>query len=271
MYKKLFLKRKPKKIFVVVAYQNFPIVAAAKDLGIEVIELQHGVIGKYHLGYSFPETSRLNGEINYFPDKILTFSDYWIKEEFSPISLDNAIPIGFPYFDYQSRNFQNLKKNEKQILFISQGVIGKFLSEIGYQVACELENYDIIYKLHPGEYETWVNNYPELVKASQLSNVTVIDDNDTPLYKLLAESTYQIGAFSTAIYEGLKFNCKTFLLNSQGIEHVLDLVDEGYAFKFETADDLINNLESFEPRSYSIDFFFKEYDKGLLEKVIFDE
>ena len=41
-YAELFKKRNPKKIFVVVAYENQAIVAAAKDLGIEVIELQHG-------------------------------------------------------------------------------------------------------------------------------------------------------------------------------------------------------------------------------------
>ena len=43
-YVELFKKRKPKMIFVVVAYENHAIVAAAQHLGIEVIELQHGTI-----------------------------------------------------------------------------------------------------------------------------------------------------------------------------------------------------------------------------------
>lgn len=269
-YIKLFSKRKPKKIFVVVAYQNFPIVAAAKDLGIEVLELQHGLIGSYHLGYSYPN-SRLNGEIPYFPDKILTFSEYWLSNDCYPISSENIIPVGFPYFDYQSKNFRNIEKKENQILFISQGTIGKLLSELAYQVALELKDYKIIYKLHPGEYETWKQNYSNLVKASNLDNVEIIGNNNVPLYKLFAESTYQVGAFSTAIFEGLTFNCKTFLMDLPGIEHVKDLIDENYAFKIKDASDLINNLETFNPQVYPENFFFKSFDKQLLKKVIFNE
>lgn len=54
-YIELFKKRKPKQVFVVVAYENHAIVAAAQYLGIEVIELQHGTITDYHLGYSYPK------------------------------------------------------------------------------------------------------------------------------------------------------------------------------------------------------------------------
>ena len=85
-------------IFVVVSYENLAIVAAAKSLGIQAIELQHGTITDYHLGYSYPEKTRLNGEIPYFPDKILTFGDYWINEKSCPISKDNIVPIGFFLF-----------------------------------------------------------------------------------------------------------------------------------------------------------------------------
>ena len=84
-YTELFKKRKPKIVFVVVAYENQAIVAAAKDLGITAVELQHGTITDYHLGYSYPKKTRLNGEIKYFPDKILTFGDYWINDETCPI------------------------------------------------------------------------------------------------------------------------------------------------------------------------------------------
>ena len=270
-YNELFLKRKPKKVFVVVAYQYFPVVAAAKDLGIEVLELQHGTISNYNLGYCFPKTSRLNGEIAYFPNKILTFGEFWINNDLSPISSENIIPVGFPYFDYQSKYFQNIEKKENQILFISQGVIGKLLSDVAYQVACELKDFKIIYKLHSGEYETWMQNYPNLVKASKLDNVEIIGNNNVSLYKLFAESNYQVGTFSTAIFEGLNFNCITFLMDFPGIEHVGELISGGYAFKVKDANDLINNLREFKPKNYSLDFFFKRFDKELLKKVVFDE
>lgn len=271
-YTELFEKRKPKKIFVVVAYENKAIVSAAKDLGIEVIELQHGTISNYHLGYSYPKKTRcLNGEIKeiaYYPDKILTFGEYWINDEVSPIASDNIIPIGFPYFEAQSKEFinKNIKKNK--IIFISQGVIGKYMSEIAYEAAINLKDWEIIYKLHPGEYMTWRENYKILNEASNLDNFQVIDNNQTPLYQFFAESKIQVGAFSTAIYEGLMFNCKTFILDLPGVEYLEDLIEEGYVCKVENGSELVNKLNAFKPKTYDKNFFFKNLDKDLLNRLV---
>lgn len=269
-YTELFKKRNPRMIFVVVAYENQAIVAAAKDLGITVLELQHGTITDYHLGYSYPKKTRLNGEIKYFPDKILTFGDYWIGEETCPVSRDNIIPIGFSYFESQSKDFMDIHVNDNQILFISQGVIGKYLSKIAFELASQLKDYNIIYKLHPGEYETWRQNYPELIEASTLDNFEVVDNSETPLYELFAKSNYQIGAFSTAIYEGLMFNCKTFIVDVPGVEYLNDLINRGYVCKIQDVNDLINNLDDFEPVDYDKNFFFKNLDLNSLKRVIDD-
>ena len=266
-YVELFKKRNPKMVFVVVSYENLAIVAAAKSLGIEVIELQHGTITDYHLGYSYPEKTRLNGEIPYFPDKILTFGDYWINAKTCPISKENIIPIGFSYFEEQSRDYMDIDAIDNQVLFISQGVIGKYLSHIAYEFAKSQKD-KIIYKLHPGEYATWRQNYPELVEASAFDNFNVIDNSEIPLYELMAKSDYQIGAFSTAIYEGLMFNCKTFIVDVPGTEYLDDLIEEGYVFKISDVDDLIDNLHKFEPAYYDKNFFFKSFDKELLKSVI---
>ena len=236
--------------------------------GIEVIELQHGTITDYHLGYSYPEKTRLNGDIPYFPDKILSFGDYWMNEDTSPIPMDNVIPIGFSYFEEQSKDFIGLDAVENQILFISQGVIGKYLSQLAFEFAKTQRDLKIIYKLHPGEYETWKENYPQLVEASSFDNFEVIDNSEIPLYNLLAKSNCQVGAFSTAIYEGLMFNCKTFILDVPGIEYLDDLIDGKYVFKIGNADDLIDNLDDFKPTYYDKDFFFKNLDKNLLKSVI---
>ena len=267
-YAELFKKRKPKMIFVVVAYENQAIVAAAKDLGITVVELQHGTITDYHLGYSYPKKTRLGGEIKYFPDKILTFGDYWINSETCPIDSKDIIPIGFPYFESQSKDFINISPRKNQVLFISQGVIGKYLSKVAFELASELKGYEVIYKLHPGEYATWRQNYPELVEASSWDNFKVIDNSETPLYKLFAQSNYQVGAFSTAIYEGLMFNCKTFILDVPGVEYLDDLINKNYVFKISDASDLIDNLDEFKPEDYDKNLFFKNLDEKLLKSVI---
>jgi hypothetical protein len=91
------------------------------------------------------------------------------------------------------------------------------------------KNFSIKYKLHPGEYERW-QEYPSLVQLVENYGVELIKDCD--LYELLSTSSYQIGVFSTAIYEGLEFGCKTILLNITGIEYMQDILEQKRAFLY---------------------------------------
>lgn len=275
-YKELLNDKKVEQVYVVVAYENKALVAACKDLGIEVIELQHGIISKYHLGYSYPSEnitlkSGTYEHIAYFPNKILSFGDYWKDASAYPIKKHAIFSVGFPYFEDNSKKYKNVSKKKNQILFISQGVIGKYLSEFACDLASTLEGYDFIYKLHPGEYSTWNENYPKLVEADKLDNFSVIDSNEPELYKLFAESEYQVGAFSTAIYEGLAFNCKTFIVDVPGVEYLDDLVEKKIVVKVRNPNDMVNKLKDLDLEEYDADFFFKNYDEQLLEDVLLNK
>ena len=293
-YIELLEKRKPKQVFLVVAYENKALVAACKAKKIELIELQHGTISPYHLGYSYPENTRkINDEIKeikYFPDKILSFGDYWKSSSHFPIDEENIISMGFPYFEENSKTYMEIagnkdkETNQKQILFISQGVIGKYLSKLAYELADNLNqnemeendnaDYAFIYKLHPGEYGTWRENYNYLTKAiDEFDNFTVIDKSEPPLYELFAKSNYQIGAFSTAIYEGLAFNCKTFIIDVPGVEYLDDLIDKNIVKKVKSSEELINYLKEdkdneIDLKEYDKDYFFKNYDRTIFKNIL---
>ena len=295
-YIELLQRKNPKVVFLVVAYENKALVAACKKMNIEIIELQHGTISPYHLGYSYPEnTMKFNGEIKeieYFPDKILSFGDYWKNACPFPIDSENIISMGFPYFEENSKTYMEIAEkkdneqiNPKQILFISQGVIGKYLSQLAYETASNIngnnennenknaQNYNFIYKLHPGEYGTWKENYDYLTKAvNEFDNFTVIDKSEPPLYGLFAKSHYQIGAFSTAIYEGLAFNCKTFIIDVPGVEYLDDLIDKDIVKKVKNSEELINyiNSENISIQEYDKDYFFKNFDETIFKKILSD-
>ena len=306
-YIELLQKRKPKQVFLVVAYENKALVAACKKMNIEIIELQHGTISPYHLGYSYPEnTMKINNEIKeieYFPDKILSFGDYWQNSSNFPIDKENIISMGFPYFEENSKTYMKMAENkdapeeenkenenkenenekQKQILFISQGVIGRYLSKLAYETAHRLngddgtknnQNYNFIYKLHPGEYGTWKENYDYLTKAVENhENFNVIDESKPPLYELFAKSHYQIGAFSTAIYEGLAFNCKTFIIDVPGVEYLDDLIEKNIVKKVKNSEELIDYIikdenDEMELKEYNKDYFFKNYEKSIFKDIL---
>jgi hypothetical protein len=97
-----------------------------------------------------------------------------------------------------------------------------------------LLNQKIVYKLHPGEYARWKKEYPWLVDA----DIKVIEDDSVSLYQLFAESKIQIGVNSTAIYEGLSFGLRTFVLNLPGVEYMEDLAKEHYVTIIRSVDEL---------------------------------
>lgn len=169
----------------------------------------------------------------------------------------------------------NQESDNKQILFISQGVIGKYLSKLAYEIAENgNEDYQIIYKLHPGEYGTWRENYEYLNKAiDEFDNFKVIDESQPPLYELFAKSHYQVGAFSTAIYEGLAFNCKTFIIDVPGVEYLDDLIEKDIVKKVKDSEELIDYIIKDETNEiqfmeYDKDFFFKNYDKTVFKYLM---
>jgi hypothetical protein len=216
----MLAKLKPSTLYIVVSYGYFHFVKAAKDLGINVIELQHGTYSKYHLGYSYPCGLK---DTSYIPDYLHVWNDYWKKVNVLPIASENVLVTGFLHGKEQFDKYKFLGKN-KQITVLSQGVIGKQLAAKLDFIVNTYPDYVIYFKLHPGEYGRW-HEYPLLKQMSLSGKVVVVEKTD--LYKLLAESEYQVGVFSTALFEGIELGCKTILFDLPGIEYMDELISSG--------------------------------------------
>lgn len=256
-YDKLLDKRKPKKVILVVSYGNEALIHSCKKNDVISIELQHGTISKYHLGYSFPN----NQIIPYFPDQLYLFGRFWADSTPLPINSSKIINYGFPHLETSLKDFLTINSNKNQIIFVSQGVIGKEIAEIAYEFSKRNPNKKIIYKLHPGEYDRWREEYQQLLKASKLDNFNVIENNEKGLYRLFAESEFQVGVFSTAIYEGMSLGCKTVLLDLPGIEYMEYLIEKGIVKVSKNGATLskIINDDNFK-QNYNMNYFFSGLD-----------
>ncbi len=80
IYLKLQNKIQPKAVLIVVSYSHFNFIEACNTLNIPTIELQHGIISRYHVGYSFESP---NTKIQTYPDYMFTFGKYWNNCELS--------------------------------------------------------------------------------------------------------------------------------------------------------------------------------------------
>ena len=249
LYERLLERTDPELVVVVVAYGRETLIEACKRKGIPVVELQHGVIYDYHYGYSYPE-----GETKYaFPDYLLTFGEFWNENVRFPLPDERVIPVGYPYLEERLNTYADVKRSE-QLLFISQGTIGAELSRFALAVHDDDRvDHEVVYKLHPGEYDRWEGEYPWLAK----SDVRVIDEPEPPLYRLFAESTAQVGVGSTAVYEGLCFGLETFVFDTDGADVLQPLVEDEVASAINDADDLTAAFESNDRGSFDRERFFK--------------
>lgn len=254
---KILDRIQPKLILEVVGYNIDCMImnelAVARN--IPTVELQHGMIGTEHISYNYPN----NISVKQFPKYFFSFSRFWLETAQFPISNEQCKEVGFPHLEERAAIAKKnaKKKVPEKIIFISQGPIGKILAKIAVELnsLIDKEKYAIIYKLHPGEYADWKERYQELV----ISGIEVIDSNHIDLYDLFAASTYQIGAYgSTATFEGLYFNLKTYILREKAATELKLLCEKGYAEFFDTAVELYRLIQRNTESKKEIIRFWKE-------------
>jgi len=229
LYSRLLGRIDPEIAFLTSAYfgrETF--VEACKSRDVPVAELQHGVISRYHMAYSFPGDDK-----HVFPDYFFSFGEYWSDVVDLPTPEENIIPIGYPHLEKQAREYRDFESVD-QVLVVSQVRVGDRLSQFAVDLASAIDS-DVVYKLHPKEMDNWEERYPNL----QYAPVSVVA-GETPLYELLAKSRIQVGVNSTVLFEGLWFGLETFVLDEPGREYMGYLIESGNATLIDSVEDFLS-------------------------------
>lgn len=241
-YEKIISKVNPKLIVEVVSYERRrkAINAVAKKLNIPTVEFQHGTMGKYHIAYNFSKKSGLPT----FPDFVFTYGQFWKDKTRLPIDDSKVKVVGWPYYERKVNEYKS-KRNEigeNVILFISQGPVGKELSKVAVELSERITKgkYKIIYKLHPGEYARWKEEYPWLTGK----DIAVIDNNEYDMHYYFSQADIQIGVSSTALFEGLGYGLATYIYKVYSHEYMEDLYGNNLATLIQSVDELLENLEN---------------------------
>jgi hypothetical protein len=227
LFKKILKRVNPDKVYIVVAYGHTTLIKAAKDLGIEVIELQHGVINETHPGYHF---SNPDVDTDYYPDKILVWHEMW--------KFNAEYPIDTKHIQINEHNHLNKIRNSISnthvaTLIISQGSIGELISEYIYKNSSQFYNTKVYYKLHPGEFEKSKSyTYLNLLKESDI-DLQIIRSEYT-VYELFSLVNKVIGVYSTVLYEAKFCGKEVYVLPITGYQIVKKAVEAKY---FEQYDD----------------------------------
>lgn len=208
-YKFIFKYCGIKRVYMIQNGIKKGLFAAANELGIEVVEFQHGQISRNHLAYSYPES--IENAINvYHPNKLLLFGEIWKKDRSYP-GVENIV-IGNN--SYAGKNTMPDTHGNKIILVISNREEGEMLSNLVKQILEIDKGFSFFFKLHPNQYrekdlyESCFNDYP---------NVEVVTDSAT-VNKLLEQSEGILVVQSTAELEALQAGRKVFVLKAGSYE-----------------------------------------------------
>lgn len=222
-------------VFVVVGYFRHALTAAAHDRGIPVHEFQHAAITPYSLGYSYPRRPW----VPYSPDTVLCFGPFWASEPEFPANTRPLVVGRTAVLDALLQ--QAPQKRRRQVIVISQGVIGARLIRLAARAARLAPDYRFVFRLHPGELEADLRAALAEQGTPCPANLT-ISSPDRSFYQDLAESEVQIGVSSTGLFEGMMLGCRTIVVDLPGSEAMAAVVRRGDALVVTTPEELAATL-----------------------------
>jgi hypothetical protein len=200
LYRALLKRQGIKTVYVVVAYFHQHLVGAARDLGIRVVELQHGAISPFHLGYSYPGRPVVPDQ----PDELWCFGSYWTDVAELPARMDTRV-VGASFI---SPLPAGASKDPRLVVVLSQGTVGSELVAYAGALAAARPDLDVAFHLHPSERST---------EYRLPAGVRLSSDNTL---SLLASATYQVGVATTALFEGMLLGCRTAVADLPGNEYL---------------------------------------------------
>ena len=205
-YRWLLKRTKPKAVFVLSGFTKVSIVAAAKDLGIPVVEAQHGYIGDSH-----PFYITLKQFDECYPDTLLSFGQF---EKFNAnqsliFRPEQIIPVGSLQLELIKDAPINPSLNQRITPF-------KLVFCVTLQAIAETRILDWISQ-EAKDHPDWLFVLRPKDNTLEYSNYTkqknVVRWDEYSIYEILKISHANITIFSTTAIEGQYLGAKPILIN----------------------------------------------------------
>jgi len=242
VYDWFFKRTRPDKLLMVTSYCDHAIVAAAKSVGVKVIEFQHGLITPWHAGYSWSTYANYYRESMPIPDKIFLYGEYWRQNLLINgfWKVEELPVVGSLRMDYHRHRNVSKPQNVIRLLLTSQNLdvenVLSFMVHFLRECCKQLPNVELYVKLHPGESDKDV--YKK--KLCFFPNVKIVASPEPPsTFDILLTSHLHLSIASTCHYEALALGVPTIILPFSGHESVLSLTQTGYAYLARTPQELI--------------------------------
>lgn len=221
---------------------DYPITAAAKELGITAIEFQHGFTHRHYPANSWSAEALPYKARMLLPDRILLYGAHW-REELAAFGFwrEELCEVGSTRVDTYRARASNRDDSCCTIVFTTQGTdtlrVAAFLKEFAEKAAGQLA-YKLVIKMHPA-YPTAREHF-EAAFAGNNSVELVAGTTSPATFELLKRAHLHASIYSTCHYEALALGVPTLIVGLTGAENVEHLHRDGHAFKAMTPTEMFH-------------------------------
>lgn len=234
-YYSLFKNQQVKKVIFTCHYHKEGLLAALRILGIESVELQHGLIASNDIYYVYPQQFKSIISGGLFPDKIGVYGVKW-KElllrgcEFT----EDRIDVVGEYFAIEEKEYFFSKKEDLIIVCSQKNLHSDYLAYLKH-LDTQLSNHPgwkALVKLHPLE------KHRDLYLEHSFQHIEIGDVN-LSLNELFVRARIQISIYSTTFFDALGYNIFNMSLQNYGysIEYAREILAMGAALPCQFHDD----------------------------------
>lgn len=245
LYTWLLRRIQPQYLLLVTAYADHAPVAAAKALGIEVIEFQHGLIDPQHAGYSWSPYALSYKATMPIPDRIFLYGKFW-QQELLPNGFwaeTQLCPVGSLRLDRYRKEVGTTSGESCHLVVTTQGIdterLIEFLTEFLALVQGQLK-VRLTFKLHPAETSKAL--YQAAFQANEAVQIFLSSESPST-FELLAQADFHLSIYSTCHYEALGLGVPTVVLPLRFHDLMLPLCQAGYAHLARTPQVLVDLIQ----------------------------
>jgi hypothetical protein len=219
----------------IAAWNDQVMFAAAKDLGLQTVELQHAAFSRYNLHYHFPN----RGPVPYFADHFLTFGQHWIDTVDLPVNTRAAV-VG-------SGNIARLRaepsiRQRRRVVAASQGPTYWPLFQSVLEAAALAPDWEFIFRPHPRE--DLADYRAQMARRQGKPGNLRLSEPGEDVYTLIRTAEVQIGVASTTLAEGLALGCRTIVFQAPGSEAMEAMVRANDAASASTPEEIVMRLRT---------------------------
>lgn len=212
-----------KHLFVVCYYDAkcFSFMLAANRLGLQTIDLQHGVQGKQHMAYAKWPLDILC-RVKFLP----THFYVWDRSSFNTIlewkqDTDKVLLGSNKWFE------ERIKKVSDNIILLSLQPVDDFLPDYLLSLIKGYTGNKKWYaRLHPRQMDEIDKIESLFAREGLLEKVDVRKASHTPLTDLLQHTAIHITFYSSVAIEAGYFQIPTYFLSEKGMSYFTDFLDE---------------------------------------------